>query len=104
MLGIISATRVPFLHPFACRYARTAAERGEAGSEDRARIDEIGIGDDAFGERGPGFGDERLDEPLGKSWRRRRGSLFRRLSAAVVVESALRLAPEVSRRHQFRQL
>ena len=53
---------------------RAAAKRREAVAEYRAGVDEIGIVDDAFRERGLRFGDERIDEPLpesgGRRWRR----------------------------------
>ena len=44
---------------------RAAAERREAGAEDRSRVHEIGIRDDAIFERGLRLCDERSDETIG---------------------------------------
>ena len=43
-----------------------AAERGEARAEDRSRVDEIAVGDDALGKRRTGLGHVGFDETIGK--------------------------------------
>ena len=58
---------------------RPAAERRESGAEDRARIDQVGIGDDVLGQRRLRLGDQRVHQPIRESRRARR----RRASSAA---------------------
>ena len=45
---------------------RAAAERGEAGAEDHAGIEQVGIGDDALAQAGDALIDQREDQPVGQ--------------------------------------
>ena len=82
---------------------RPAGERGKPGAENCARIHEIRIADDAFGERRLRLADIRAEQPLGEAGRHRSGRPLRGLPGRVVVKAALRLAAEVPGGDQFRE-
>src|SRR4029453_3818233 len=79
---------------------RTAPERRKSRTEDRPRIDEIGVGDDAVRERGLRFGDHRPDKAIDESLRRRAGCGLGRLAARPVIETTTALAAEISGRDE----
>ena len=82
---------------------RATAKGREAGAEDRAGVDEIGVGDDALGERGLRFGDEGPDQAIGEPGGNSAGRPLRRLATRIIVEAAPGLAPEMPGGHQLRQ-
>ena len=76
---------------------RPAPERREPRAENRPGVDEVGVVDDAFGERRTRLGHERLDQPVGESRRHLAGRLLGHLAAWPRVEAAAGLPAEVSR-------
>jgi hypothetical protein len=80
---------------------RPSRERREAGAENRARIDQVRIGDDSLRERLLRLRQQRTDQSIGKPWRHAARRLLRGLAAAPILEAALGLAAEVSRGNKF---
>src|SRR5205814_84628 len=78
---------------------RSAAERGEAGAEDEAGVDEIRVGDHAIGERGLRFSQIRLDQALDQRLVVGVGLAFYRLAILVAVDALAGLLAEVAERH-----
>ena len=76
---------------------RPATERREPRAENRPGVDEVGILDDAFGERRTRLGHERLDQPVGEPGRHLAWRLLGHLAVRPGVEAAAGLPAEVSR-------
>ena len=77
---------------------RSAAERREAGAEYRAGIDQIGVGDDALGQRRLRFVHEWPDQAVGETLGHGAGRALLRLAVHPRVEAPPGLAAEVAAR------
>src|SRR5260221_4460625 len=76
---------------------RSAAERRETGREDEPRVGEVGVGDDAFGDRSLSFLEVMRNELLGEFWRGAARGAFACLAVLPDVEAASGFLAEISR-------
>src|SRR5260370_9215943 len=76
---------------------RPAAEGRETGTEDEPGVGEIGVGDDAFGDRRLPFLEVGSDELLGEFGRCAARGAFARLAVPPDVEAAAGFLAEISR-------
>src|SRR5712691_13106655 len=83
---------------------RSAAEGRETGTEDESRVGEVGIGDDAFGDRRLSFLEVGCDELLGEFGRNAARAAFARLAVLPDVEAAACFLAEISRGDELGEL
>ena len=77
---------------------RTARERREPGAENHARVEQIGVGDDAFGKARARFVDERQHESvLEVPIRARKTAGLLRAAADVFIETLAAFHAEIAR-------